>query len=220
MTKDQDETPKIFENTRQVHVYLQDQGWKCAYNTVAKDIKAGKLTARRGGGFTKQTVDQYAMTHLVRRIDAAPEKDKSWEENTMDASGAQERKVAADADLKETMAKREKLRLDMLNKKLIPKELYESDLAARLALFSNSIDVWAMDIASDLAGMFGADVRPCSEIIEKVGGEPGKASELAGWFLARRPEIADMIIKSKQDWLRAFGSSQVQVIEIEDYVRE
>jgi hypothetical protein len=213
--------PSTFENTRQVHIYLQEQGWKCAYNTVAKDIKSGKLTARRGGGFARQTVDQYAMTHLVRRVDADPSKDAPWADPDETApTGAAERRLSADADIKERQAKLIDRKLAAMERKLIPRELYEKDLAARLALFSNSIDVWAQSSASDLAGLLGADAGPVAEIIELVGGDPDKASALSAWFLAREPEIVELVIKAKQDWLRAYALHRVQVVEIEEYIQE
>lgn len=196
----------ILTNTRQVHIYLRGLGWKCAYNTVAKDIKDGKLVARRGGGFTRQTVDQYAMTHLTKRVDADPGKDSAWSEPVNpDAAGAQERRVSADADLKEVEAKRKRFLFERERGKYVQTSIIGRELAERWQAVRLRMGSFCRELSGEICELFGGEPMAAGEVIKVVDGDPDRTDGLQRFCLSRREELSALFRDRTRDVLSAFA---------------
>jgi len=62
---------ELFENANQVWEYLKAQGYQGSYNKIRRAIESEALKPRRGGGFTRRTVDAYALANLRKAVDEA-----------------------------------------------------------------------------------------------------------------------------------------------------
>ncbi len=206
---------RVFESLNQVCGHLQAEGWQVCYNTLRKAVKDGRLKPRKDGRYTQWAADQYAAGVLKRRL---PEGGAEPEESAPPAPSLGEEKTREDIELRKVARERERLKLDKERGNLIPRELYEKDLAARLALFSNSLDAWFSRVAGEVAALLGADLGAAERIIALVGGDPGKALELVGHVQACEAEVLDLLLSRKHEWLRAFARSEVQVVDIEPYL--
>lgn len=205
---------RVFENRKQAVDYLRGAGWQVSYNTVSKAVGKGLLTPRKGGGFTQFALDQYGAACLKRRLETAPAADPPEDKDP----GLGEKKMQAEISLKEIARQREELKLARDQGNLVPRELYEKDLAARLALFSNAMEAWFARVAGEIAALLGADLGAAERIIALVGGDPGKALELVGHVQACEAEVLALLLARKHEWLRAFARSEVQVVDIEPYL--
>jgi len=207
---------RVFENANQVQAYLAEAGWKVSYNTVCAHVKKGFLKPRRAGGFTQKTVDAYAVTHLVKTVDASPAGDEPEEAKP----GAAEERTLADAELKRITAERARLALARERMEIVPRELYVKDLAARMAFFSNQIDALAGTIADELIALVGGEAGSAARLLALLGADTSRAWELAGHFESLKPDIMDVFLRRKAAWLRAFAIEEHQIDDIEPFLTE
>ena len=71
----------VLENANQISQFLEEQGYPCAYNTIASHIRKGTLVPRRGGGVAPGTALSWAKKYVQRRaIDVSPEADAPQEQ--------------------------------------------------------------------------------------------------------------------------------------------
>lgn len=67
MTEAVQALPDPLENCHQVYKYLVELGYQCGTHLPARAVKQNKLSPRKGGGFSKASVRQFAVTHKLRR---------------------------------------------------------------------------------------------------------------------------------------------------------
>lgn len=205
---------RVFENPKQAVDYLKAAGWQVSYNTLRKAVAKGLVKPRKGGGFSQWVLDQYGAACLKRRLDQGQAADAPEDKDP----GLGEQKMAEEIALKQIVRQRETLKLARDRGALIPRELYEKDLAARLALFSNSLEAWFSRVAGEVAALLGADLEAAARIIGLVGGDPARALDLVGHVQACEPEILALLLARKHEWLRAFTLAEVQVLDIEPFL--
>lgn len=59
----------VFESVNAVWEHLKAQGYRGSYNKIKRAVESERLKQRRGGGFTRRTVEAYALAHLRKDVD-------------------------------------------------------------------------------------------------------------------------------------------------------
>jgi hypothetical protein len=112
------------------------------------------------GLFFPQRLLEYAEAYLVNKKAKTPD--------TGDAMTNQLRRVKADADNKEALAARNKLKLEVEQGLLIEKEKHELSLAARAAFLKREVETLGLRLGQD--------------IIALVGGDPSRLDDFIGFW--------------------------------------
>lgn len=198
----------IFENPYQVHQYLKGEGWKGSYNKVKSDIERGLLRPRRGGGFTRRTVDAYATTHLVRRVDDDPAKDAAFGAAPADgdASGAAARRTLAHAQKLEIQQKREALKLKQDMGMLVETATIEGELAARARGFRLGLESFGHDAAERVAAVFGGEEESARALCDCLGLSRDMIPVVVDFAHSRAPRFRKLWAAQVEDFLDAYAT--------------
>ena len=181
---------EILNNPNQVYLYLLDAGWRVGKNTVARHVSAGKLRPRRGGGFSRRTVDQYAAVNLVRLVDSGRDQDRTADPDQ--AQGAAELKALKQADLLEVQAERQRIRLEQERGGLVPRADVERELGARAQAFRFGLESFMHRAAKSVSALFGADQRAAEELTQLARGSETPVQSVMSWAQKREPELVDL----------------------------
>lgn len=124
---DTSEEPETFKSLLAVVQYLEKKGYKIKKSSVYNHQAAGKIRPNKEGHYSLADVEKYAQTHL-RLADGSPSG-----KQVLDAY----HKEQADAALRERNARARhwELKAGAMEGKLVPREMLESELAARAAIF-------------------------------------------------------------------------------------
>ncbi|WMW64414.1 hypothetical protein [Nitratidesulfovibrio liaohensis] len=164
MTDDSD----ILRTKNQVKDFLVAEGYQVSYGKIRDDVKRGALLPRAGQGFTKRDVLAYATLHIKARvIDDSPKADAPRAAPV--ESGAANRRVSADADLKEIAATRSRFALARELGRYVEAETVEAELSARAKAFRIGLEKFGHDMAEPIAAVFGADAKAAAELARRLG---------------------------------------------------
>ncbi|WP_019999175.1 hypothetical protein [Halodesulfovibrio aestuarii] len=176
---------EIFENANQVFRYIVDKlHCQVSYNTVKKAIEDGKITKRRGRGFTLAAVEAYART-LDKKISAASPKDDLPLTGDNEAPLA---KTKAEAKLKQVQAERAQFLLNKERGKFIPTTVMEAELGQRAKAFKLGLEKFAPDNAVKVAEIFGGAEDTARELCNRLGADPDAGIPLVIDFTHSRIE--------------------------------
>lgn len=196
-------------NSKQIYEYLTGKHpdinsevlYKVSKNTVGNHIKAGKLSPARGGGFTKKSIDTYARNHLPTKSGPAPVKADQTD------SGAQERRVNADADLKSIEAKRKKLLYGREVGKYISILTFERELAERWQAVSLLLSNFSYEVGPEVAEIFGGEEQ-ARELVELCDGDPDRAEEITRFMSQRVPDFTALFRQRVRESLGCLASGE------------
>ncbi len=154
---------KLFKNVLEVEQYLTFAGWKIKKSSIYNHVKARKLIPDVEGQFSQAEVDRYALANLKKADGTIPkaqltEADKA----ALEAAEARRRRELAQAEILEN-------KLAALKGSLVPRDLFESELAARASIFR-----------SDGENFFRAQAPA---IVNVVSGDPAKIPDLISFCL-------------------------------------
>lgn len=121
------EEPEYFENLHAVVKYLEEKGYKIKKSQIYNHKTAGKIRPSRNGHYLLSDVEKYAVTHL-RLADGTPPAGKQLDKAQHDRAEAETREKIA-------RARHWELKTGTLEGKLVPREIFENELAARAAIF-------------------------------------------------------------------------------------
>jgi hypothetical protein len=157
--------PQSFKNALEIEQYLTSapRNWKIKKSSLYNHIKARKLISEADGTFTLAEVERYAMANL-RKADGSVPKAQITEADkaAMDAANARCRRELAQASILEN-------KLAALQGSLVPRDLFEQELAARASIFR-----------SDGENFFRSQA---SAIVNIVSGDPAKVPDLIAFCL-------------------------------------
>jgi hypothetical protein len=162
-----------FSTVLEVLTYLQGEGWKVSQSTLYKHVKDAKLRPAEDGTFALKTVRAYAQTHLQ----LASTRKKAADEDL------QRTKLQLDINVQEEKLKREKLKREAEEGRLIPREDVDLELAARAVVQDHE---WTRVIQSR-----------ASEIIALVEGNADRASELVRFLMDVKDEVLNEFASTK-----------------------
>jgi hypothetical protein len=155
------EVPEPLKNLHAVVKYLEEKGYKIKKSSVYNHQAAGKIRPNKAGEYPVAAVDKYAAVHL-KLADGTPSGGKALDK-------AQKEKADAETREKLARARHWELRTGALEGKLVPRELFENELAGRAAIFR-----------ADGENFFRSQV---SAIVNIVSGDPAKIPELMSYCL-------------------------------------
>ena len=131
--------PDPLVNCHQVFKYLVELGYQCSPHIADRAVKQNKLSPRKGGGFSKASVRQFAVTHKLKRpvsIDSPVDDRPAVPVDQDTAEGPAAEKAAQQARHIRIQADRAQLAYDRDLGNLVP----AADQAITLASFAAVID--------------------------------------------------------------------------------
>lgn len=154
-------TPAPFKNIHAIVKYLQEKGYAIKKSSVYNHQTAGKIRPNKAGEYPIADVDKYAAVHL-KLADGTPSAGKLLDK-------AQKEKASAETREKLARARHWELRTGALEGKLVPRELFENELAGRAAIFR-----------TDGENFFRSQA---AAFVNIVNGDPAKIAELMAFCL-------------------------------------
>ena len=161
MNEQEKQVVETFSTPKEVAEYLKAEGFKVSLRSVYNHLKERKLPKTREGKFDREAVERYAARFLPRMDGQVSDKN---------IEGLQKQKLEADVRRAVEDARLKRLRADVLDSKLVPRNLFESALASRAALLKRGLTTLCHELAE--------------RIIETVNGDPRNA-----------PQLLDMLLK-------------------------
>ena len=158
----------VLENANQISQFREEQGYPCAYNTIASHIRKGTLVPRRGGGFAPGTVLSWAKKYVQRRaIDVSPEADAPQEQTETGYVAEQSARIKLriqeqDLEDKRFAAAKERGRY-------ILAETWDAELGERARVFRIGLEKFGTDMALPVAADFGGEMGPALELAASLG---------------------------------------------------
>ena len=182
----------MIKNKNQLYKFLKEKGVKVSRGVVCNPngqaVFGGKLAPTWKSGEKKGMWDEDEI--LKRAINEYGLKDGSAspKQAPLPTSGAHERKVNADAELKTIEAKRKKMLFDQEIGKLVPILIFSRELAERYKSTKLMLTNFSYEVGTEVAEIFGGDVQAL-ELVELVGGDPEKAGEISRHMVKVVPEF-------------------------------
>lgn len=146
-----------FNNLLEVVKFLQGEGFKISRSGIYKHSSEGKIVAGEDGKYSREKVLKYAESWL-KRLDGSRKKDE--------LRGLQKRKLIAETDRIQAVAKRERKKLEILTGQYISMVQHEKELADRAILFKSDLENFARGRAHDLVVLVGGSEERTPELIE------------------------------------------------------
>lgn len=150
--------PEAFDNLREVMSYLKKKGYKIEQSTIYKHKDVGKIRPNKEGKYLRADVEKYAQVHLPLS-DGSPSPAKVLDKAQKERAAAETRERIARAINWET-------RTAALQQKLVPRELFENELAARAAIFRADGENFFRGQAPAIVNIVGGDVLKVPELID------------------------------------------------------
>lgn len=188
----------VFTSVNAVWEYLRAQGYQGSYNKIKRAVESERLKQRRGGGFTRRTVEAYALAHLKKQVDDSPTADTPGRSDSAGKDIILEDAASKIRDAVMRGCPSSEL-LDMLRPLVDTagvgelRQAYETlkaQEAARIAALKRSRAEGALapwraveDIMTAKAAVLRTDLRnlthnAAGELVFLVGGDPAKVPEL------------------------------------------
>jgi hypothetical protein len=150
--------PEAFENLPAVMQYLQKKGYKIQKSAIYNHKTTGKIRPNKEGKYLRADVEKYAQAHL-QPADGSPSPAKVLDKAQKERAAAETRERIARAINWET-------RTAALQQKLVPRELFENELAARAAIFRTDGENFFRGQAPAIVNIVGGDALKVPELID------------------------------------------------------
>lgn len=162
--------PDVLPNILAVYKHLQAAGWKVSKSSLYVHHHEGRIRPNKKGEYPLPAVEKYASAYLHKLGEDSAEPSPA---SPVSPSG-QVPAYRADAETRKITAQAEhwELRVKTLSGELVPRGIFERELAAR-----------AVVINSDFENFIHARTV---EIIALVGGDQAKAPDLVAFLLAEK----------------------------------
>jgi hypothetical protein len=150
--------PEDFENLHAVMQYLQKKGYKIQKSAIYNHKTTGKIRPNKEGKYLLKDVEKYAQAHL-QLADGSPSPAKILDKA---------QKERAEAETRERIARATnwEVRTAALQQKLVPRDLFENELAARAAIFRTDGENFFRGQAPAIVNIVGGDVIKVPELID------------------------------------------------------
>lgn len=151
-----------FKNKKAVWEYLKDSTWKVSRGAFYGHCKKGYLRPdKETGEYLQADVEAYAKEHLVDAETGKKSKD-------VDVERRHSKKMDAETRLKMAQAAREELRLASEQGKLIDRDRFEVELAARGVVLYNSFVNMAQSRAAEIINLVDGDQAKIPDLVEML----------------------------------------------------
>lgn len=149
--------PQAFESLNAVARYLGDKGYKIKKSQIYNHKAAGKIRPTKEGLYLLADVEKYAQAHL-KLTDGTPSVGKQLDK-------AQKERAEAETREKSARARHWELKVGSLEGKLVPRELFESELAARAAIFRTDGENFFRSQAPGIVHVTSGDATKIPDLI-------------------------------------------------------
>ena len=199
MNENQAAGGRLFPKRDDALDYLKARGWKIGRTKFHADCKKGLIPTNQGGQFEEAVILAYAASlPTVAR------------EEDLETSNASRDRLAADTELKQFQAKRQKLKLEKEQGLLMPRADHERDLAVRAQLFRNERE--------------GECRRQAPKIVEWVIGKlaaqadiPTEVAVILRDAAANLvPELTEYLLRESEDLMDAWSADREFVVDLGD----
>jgi len=150
--------PDTFESLPAVMQYLQKKGYKIQKSAIYNHKTSGKIRPNKEGKYLRADVEKYAQAHL-QPADGSPSQKQVLTKAQKERAEAETRERVARAINWET-------RTAALQQKLVPRELFENELAARAAIFRTDGENFFRGQAPAIVNIVGGDALKVPELID------------------------------------------------------
>lgn len=176
---------KEFNSLNAVALYLDKQGYKIKKSTIYNHKTEGKIRPNKEGKYSIDAINKYARIHLPLIDGSAPPFAKGIDKAQQESAEAATRERIA-------RARHWELRADALEQKLVPRELFENELAARAAIFR-----------TDGENFFRSNA---SALVNIVNGDPG-----------RIPDLIELCLNEFDKWLARYLRKEEFKVDVSAY---
>lgn len=198
---------KTFDTVTAVREFLEVEGFIASRSTVNRHHSQGLFSRTKDGVFDEKAVLTYAHANLKRA--------GSGKTVTQEEKERAERKSEIEFKLSQEKYRRERIKRIREEGGVIDVAAYHQDLAARMAFFSLQLDGFAVQQAEAVVDvLLGKRLDRAERIIDMVGGDREKVRELSSWLERLVPEISEIYLARKQQWLESFARERVQVVDL------
>jgi hypothetical protein len=150
--------PEAFENLPAVMQYLQKKGFKVQKSAIYNHKTVGKIRPNKEGKYLRTDVEKYAQAHL-QPADGSPSQKQIL-------TKAQRERAEAETRERIARATNWEVRTAALQQKLVPRELFENELAARAAIFRTDGENFFRGQAPAIVNIVGGDAIKVPELID------------------------------------------------------
>lgn len=198
-------TDAVLKNINQIKNYLIEKGHQVSYGKIKADLDKGAIPKRRGGGFTTQSVDQYAAGFLAKRVDESSEADRPLGDTN---GGAAESRTLADAELKQVQAARAKFNFEKEMGRHVETATMETELGERAKAFRLGLEKWGLDNGENVAAIFGGEDKSASELLTslELPDTPENIRQVVDFALSRLDRWGRLWRKHMEDFLDAYAT--------------
>jgi len=151
-------TDQAFKNILEVVKYLRAYGWKIGKSIAYQHRHDGKIRPQADGLFHLKDIEKYAKTFL-RRVETGKLASDQYDAN-------QNEKQAAETQKMKAQARHWDMKAGILEGLYVEKDLFERELARRLAVLKN--DVWSSIYsgAPGIVNVVDGNIEKVSDLIE------------------------------------------------------
>ena len=149
--------PEIFDNLYAVLIYLQRKGYKIQKSAIYKHKTIGKIRPNKEGKYLLADVEKYAQG--LELADGSSSRAKVLDK-------AHKERVDAETRERNARALDWELRAGTRQGKLVPREMFENELAARAAIFRTDGENFFRGHAPAIVAIVGGDATKTPELID------------------------------------------------------
>ncbi len=158
----------VLENANQISQFLEEQGFPCAYNTIASHIRKGTLVPRRGGGYAPGTVLSWAKKYVQRRaIDVSPDADAP--QSQPESGGIADQTARIKLQIQEQDLRDKQFASAKERGRYVAIETWDAELGERARVFRIGLEKFGTDMALPVAADFGGEMAPAMELAASLG---------------------------------------------------
>lgn len=199
---------RILQNVRQVHLYLTGEcDYQCSYGKVRDAIEKHRtLVPRRGGGFTRATVDAWARAHLVRKVDTSAEASRPVIPVRQELPGAAEQKVAAQAQYLGLKVSKEQFEFAERRGLYVETAIIERELAERQTTVRHLLEGFFRENGGEIIALLGGDIAHATRLAELAGGDGANAEAISAAQFALLPRLLDISARRLREVLNCYAT--------------
>lgn len=199
---------RVFGTQKDAIDFLVGEGYASNKSNFSRHTREGKIGKNADGVFEAEALLSYASQY-VKRVESGKTLSREEKERA-------DAKAEAELLFAQEKARRERIKRQREEGGHCSVEDHLQDLAARMAFFSLQLDGFSVKQAEAAVDVFlGQRLDRAAKLIDLVGGDKGKVHEVSAFVERLIPELAEIYMQEKQEWLAAFARERVFVVELD-----
>nr|WP_321513154.1 hypothetical protein [uncultured Pseudodesulfovibrio sp.] len=199
---------RTFRTQQDAIGFLVDEGYASNKSNFSRHTREGKIGRNADGVFGADELLAYAAGY-VKRMESGKTLSREEKERA-------DAKAEAELLFAQEKAQRERIKRQKEEGGHCAVEDHLQDLAARMAFFSLQLDGFSVKQAEAAVDVvLGKRLDRAAQLIDLVGGDKSKVHEISAFVERLIPELAEIYMQEKQEWLAAFARERVFVIDLD-----